>query len=333
MAESEFPSEIRETARAAWHRYIDFFTPFRPELYNYCRRLTGDVWDAEDLVQDTMLRGFGVLNQVHRPIINPRGYLIRIATNLWVDAMRRRTSEAHALALEGNEPRAAIEAGADTAEVRDAAVRLMQTLAPQERAALVLKEVFDMSLEEIAETLATSVGAVKAALHRGRSLLEEKSGRPSRRPIPSAHLVDRFVERLNGSDLPGLLALMLDTATIDAPGAVLEVGRSEFESKGSWLWQSVHVHPDLPAAMRPPKFVNERAIFQGEPVMLAFMSQGDLKLLMAVIRFEEEDALISRIRAYNFSPDVMREMAAALGLAAGFVPYRFPAEAKVARVF
>jgi RNA polymerase sigma-70 factor (ECF subfamily) len=325
MAEPEFPSQIRDAARAAWHRYIDFLTPFRPELYKYCRGLTGDVWDAEDLAQDTMVRGFGVLNHVHRTIDNPRGYLIRIATNLWVDAIRRRTSEARALALEGDPPGSGIEAKPDTVGVRDAAERLMQILAPQERAALVLKEVFDMSLDEIAEILGTSVGAVKAALHRGRRLLEKsRDARPSRRPIPSAALVGLFVERLNASDLPGLLALMLDSATIDMPGNLVEVGRQEFESKGSWLWQSVNVHPDLPAQLRPPKFVNERATFKGEPMLLGFMVHGDSKLLMAVVRLEEEDGRISRIRAYNFSPEVIQEVGAELGLTAGVVPYRFP---------
>ena len=117
---------------------------------------------------------------------------------------------------------------------------------------------------------------------------------------------------------------MLDTATIDMPGNLFEVGRKEFESKGSWLWQAVHVHPDLPAELRPPKFVNERIAFKGEPMMLGFMVHGDSKLLMAVARFEEEAGRISRIRSYNFSPEVIQEVGAELGLAAGFVPYRFP---------
>ena len=322
MAEPEFPNEIRDAARAAWHRYIDFFTPFRPQLYQYCRRLTGDVWDAEDLVQDTMVRGFGALSHFQGTINNPRGYLIRIATNLWVDTIRRRSSEAQALAFEGDESRAAT---ADSSEVRDAAGLVMQMLAPQERAALVLKEVFDMSLNEIAEMLATSVGAVKASLHRGRGVLQGSTDmRVSRRPLPAAALVDRFVERLNASDLPGLLALMLDTATIDMPGNLVEVGRQEFERKGSWLWHAVHVHPDLPAELRPPKFVNERATFNGEPVLLGFLTAGDAKFLMAVVRFEEEDDRISRIRAYNFSPEVIAEVGGELGLTAGIVPYRFP---------
>ena len=325
MAELEFPSQIRDAARAAWHRYVDFLTPFRPQLYQYCRQLTGDVWDAEDLVQDTMLRGFGVLSHVHTTIDNPRAYLIRIATNLWLDAIRHRTSEAHALALKGDESRSDIEPPPDPVALRDATARLMQMLAPQERAALVLKEVFDLSLDEIADLLGTSLGAVKAALHRGRSLLDEsRDASASRRPKPTAALVDRFVERLNASDLHGLLALMLDTATIDMPGNLVEVGRKEFESKGSWLWQSVHVHPDMPAELRPPKFINERATFKGEPILLGFMVHGDSKLLMAVVRFEEEDERISRIRAYNFSPEVIREVGAELGLTAGFVPYRFP---------
>ena len=296
MAEHEFPNQIRDAARAAWHRYIDFLAPFRPELYKYCRRLTNDVWDAEDLVQDTIARGFGVLSQVHQTISNPRGYLVRIATNIWVDTIRRRTAEAHALALAGDEPRSGIEAKPDAVGVRDAAARLMAMLAPQERASLVLKEVFDMSLNEIAEMLGTSVGAVKAALHRGRDLLEEsRDVRSSRRPMPSAALVERFVERLNASDLPGLLALMLDSASIDMPGNLLEVGRKEFESKGSWLWQAVHVHPDLPADLRPPKFVNEATTFKAEPMLLGFIVLGDSKLLMAVVRFEEEHGRISRI--------------------------------------
>ena len=138
-------------------------------------------------------------------------------------------------------------------------------------------------------------------------------------------IVERFVERLNASDLPGLLALMLDSATVEMPGNLVEVGRAEFERKGSWLWQAVHVHPDLPENLRPPKFVNECATFKGEPMMLGFMVHGDAKLLMAVIRFEEENDRVARIRAYNFNPEVIAEVGAELGLAAGVVPYRFPA--------
>ena len=139
MAESESPNQIQDAARAAWYCYVDFLAPFRPELYRYCRRLTGNVWDAEDLVQDTVVRGFSVLSRTQTTIDNPRGYLVRIATNLWVDAARRRTLGLSAAARERDEPRRGIEASPERSEVRDAASRVMQMLAPQERAALVLK--------------------------------------------------------------------------------------------------------------------------------------------------------------------------------------------------
>src|SRR5262245_17356805 len=69
---------------------------------SFCRRLTGNVWDAEDLVQDTLLRAFGTLGSVHVRIENPRAYLLRTATDLRIDTVRRRESEATALAEPGD---------------------------------------------------------------------------------------------------------------------------------------------------------------------------------------------------------------------------------------
>jgi RNA polymerase sigma-70 factor, ECF subfamily len=322
MADFALPDEMRARAQRAWARYVDLLAPFRPDLHRYCRKLTGDLWDAEDLVQETVLRGFATLGQVHQPIANPRGYLVRIATRLWIDALRRRETEARR-ASELPEPAAA--AAPDRAsEARDAAGAALQRLAPQERAALVLKEVFEMSLEEIAETLSTSLGAVKAALHRARERTGAALDAPSARRAPSAALVDRFVERLEASDLPGLLALMLDGASVEECGGVLEVGRAQFEKRGTWLWQSVHVHPDLPPEVRPPKWVNERALFRGEPVMLSFDPVAEGRPLMGVARFEEEDGRIARLRSYILCPETLREVAAELGLPTGPPLYRFP---------
>src|SRR5262245_2433395 len=237
MDDHDLSGAIRSQTQSAWHRFLDVVIPFRPDLYRYCRRLTGNVWDADDLVQDTLLRAFGLLGSVHQPIDNPRGYLVRIATNLWIDALRRRQIDRSRIAAEADRPR--VEAALDASltasiDARDAGAILLG-MPPRERAALLLKEVFDMTLEEIAETLATTVGAVKSALHRGRTRLRDdavQTASHSRagadpRPKPSAALIDRFVERLNAADLPGLLALMLDTAVIEMPGALVETGRAQ----------------------------------------------------------------------------------------------------------
>ena len=315
------PEDIRRAARAGFDQFLDLAIPFRPELHRYCRRLAGDVWGAEDLVQETLLRGFAATGQATGPIGNLRGYLIRTATNLWLDGQRRGAAETAMLAAEIATEAAAV-APRDPLAVRAAASRLMAQLSPQERAALVLKEVFDFSLSEIAELLATSPNAVKAALHRGRDRL--KDGAPARpRAAPKA-LVDAFVDRLNAADLNGLLALMLDEAVIQMPPMLVEAGRAEFEREGGWLWQSVNVHPDLPPETRPPKWVNRVAEFRGEWIVLGLMPPAHGGTLQGVNRLEAEDGRISRIRSYCFAPETLAEVAEAVGLTVGWVPYRFP---------
>src|SRR5215471_5930518 len=86
--------QLEDEMRAAWHRYVDLTSAFRPELHRYCRGLTRDLWDAEDLVQESLLRAFATLSQLNGKVENPRGYLIRTATHLWIDTLRRRNTEA-----------------------------------------------------------------------------------------------------------------------------------------------------------------------------------------------------------------------------------------------
>jgi hypothetical protein len=135
------------------------------------------------------------------------------------------------------------------------------------------------------------------------------------------------MRRLDASDLDGLLALMLDTATIEMPGALVEVGRAEFERKGSWLWQAVNVHPDLPPDLRPPKWTNACVMFREEPIILGFMPLPDGPVLQGITRFEEADGKIARIRSYCFSPETAQEIASELGFKVGWIPYRFPTPA------
>ena len=102
MDDLKLPDEMRDTLRASWHHYLDQVQPLRPQLHAYCRRLTHDLWDAEDLAQESLLKAFGTLGRVHDPIRNPRAYLLRMATNLWIDTLRKRERERDA-ALENSE--------------------------------------------------------------------------------------------------------------------------------------------------------------------------------------------------------------------------------------
>src|SRR5262249_44360557 len=83
---------------------------------------------------------------------------------------------------------------------------------------------------------------------------------------------------------------------------------------------------ELPPDMRPPKWVNERMEFGGEPILLGFMPTPEGRLLQGITRFEEADGKIARITSYCFSPELAAEIAEALGLTVGWIPYRFPTE-------
>lgn len=78
-----------DTARTAWQRFVETFEPLRPELYRYCRFLTRNAWDAEDLVQDALARGLVTLGCLFQDVENPRAWLFRVASNLWIDRQRR----------------------------------------------------------------------------------------------------------------------------------------------------------------------------------------------------------------------------------------------------
>jgi RNA polymerase sigma-70 factor (ECF subfamily) len=329
MVDVEIPDALRDDLRAAWHRYVDMLVPLRPDLHRYCRRLAGNIWDAEDLAQDTLVRAFGRWGVTYPEVREPRAYLLRTATNLWIDTLRRRDTESLAQPLHPEELPAPGTNPETASAVRDASARLLQALSPQERAALVLKEVFDMTLEEIADVLATTTGAVKAALHRGRDRLrDDASAAARRRPAPSPELLDRFIERYNARDVAGLVALMLDGGTAENVGNSFHVGRGD-PSGGTqtFLHKVVHGHDEWPPQTRPESVRMERAEIDGEPIIVSLVTRWGVEALEVVFRFDEQDARIARIQAYGFCPETVQAVGDALGLPVRTGLYRAPTPA------
>src|SRR6185295_7554802 len=167
-------------------------------------RLTGNVWDGEDLVQDTLVRVFSLLGKTDAGLENPRAYLVRTATNLWIDRVRRSAREQAALQLEAAEEQ--LQTPPALTDAKPAAHALFQVLHPQERAAIVMKEVLDLSLDETATILKTSVGAVKSALHRARDRLANKREHAGF-DVPPREMVDRFMAALRDQNAEGLKAI------------------------------------------------------------------------------------------------------------------------------
>src|SRR3982074_1486906 len=145
----------------------------RPELLRYCARLTGSVIEGEDIVQDTLAKAFYALSL--SPDVPPlRPWLFRIAHNAAIDFLRshaRKVTDMHA----DIEEIAGFEDKPDPAVVRAALARFL-SLPVTQRSAVILKDVLGHSLEETAETMGTTVMAVKAALVRGRGKLLQEEG-------------------------------------------------------------------------------------------------------------------------------------------------------------
>ena len=280
--------------KASWRQFLDVYEPLRADLYRYCRHLTRSPWDAEDMSQDAMARAYVTLACMTEPPANPRAWLFRVASNAWLNRVRQARE---VLGDGAPHPEPATEAG--QREAREAAGTLIAQLSPQERAAVVLKDVFDSSLEEISEALGTSVAAVKAALHRGRSKLVEPT---LRAPSPVAPVVlDAFCDAFNAADLERLTALLLHTATMEFPGVMIEYGAEALRA-GSLRSTILGCPEGRYRPAQPPRC--EVRMHRGEALFLWWVG----KEVDAVVHVELEGDRIARLRNYRHSPELTREV-------------------------
>jgi RNA polymerase sigma-70 factor (ECF subfamily) len=187
----------------------------RPELHRYCARLMGSVIEGEDVVQDTFARAFVALDESEEtpPL---RAWLFRIAHNRALDLLRSR-------AIRAAEPIEAAHAVADPEspdpvevlmrrEAVETAVSRFVELPTVQRSVVILKDVLDQSLEEIAAMLDLTVNAVKAHLARGRTRLKVINAQAPAAPAPRppSPAVARYVALFNGRDWDGLRAMLAD---------------------------------------------------------------------------------------------------------------------------
>ncbi len=317
MSRRAFPKPLQDRLQPAWNQYVDFVAPHRPALHRYCVRLAGSVWDGEDLVQDTLVRVFAMLGKRWAEIEKPGAYLTRIATNLWIDQARRRARELGVLAEHSAEevlhpgPASTVSSG----EVRDAARSLLERLAPRERAAVLMKDVLDLSVEETASILGASIPAVKAALHRGRGRLAD--------PVPTAGglapsraLVDRFVAAFNARDLAALRELVSADARVELVGGNEMHGAADSEDFFA------HALGRFPGEDRDPRF--EVLEHRGEPIVLGYRVWNGVEGLNDVSRLMEFEGRVDAIRCYCWCPDTLRVLAEEIGVRAHPRPYRSP---------
>jgi RNA polymerase sigma-70 factor (ECF subfamily) len=204
--------------------------------------MTGSITDGEDVMQDALFRAYRSLDTYDdsRPLVP---WLFRIAHNHCIDFLRSRgvREEAEAAAAEPDfvEPEEAYERA-----VGPAIERMVLSLPPKERACVLLKDVFEYSLEEIAELVDSTVGGVKAALNRGRTKLasaEERSVAPRASTPENKQILQLYVERFNRRDWDGLRELISADARLLVAdrfaGTLAEAGYFGVYSRMKQTWR------------------------------------------------------------------------------------------------
>jgi RNA polymerase sigma factor (sigma-70 family) len=197
-------------------RFMDLVEEIRPELHRYCARMTGSVFDGEDVVQDTLAKAYYALGQMREPP-NLKPWLFRIAHNNAMDFLKRYERK-HVEPVPDVPDRAEEVYNAIDPQLVEAALTVFLGLPPVQRAAIILKDVLGQSLDEIAATTGTTVGAVKAALSRARANIGLRSVGISPRVALSAEEranLQNYVNLFNERDWDALRTLLTEEARLE----------------------------------------------------------------------------------------------------------------------
>jgi len=216
----------------------------RAALTGHCYRMLGSAFDADDAVQDTMVRAWRSLDRFDGRA-SLRTWMYRIATNVCLDALSSGSRRARPMEerpdgavdeeletrprthwLEPIPDVRALPSDADPLElvtlrqsIRLAFVAALQHLPARQRAALLLTEVLGWSAAEVAENLEMSVAAVNSALQRTRATLISRNGAGAAEPLSDAQtrLLERYVEAFHRYDVDELVSLLREDATLSMP--------------------------------------------------------------------------------------------------------------------
>ncbi|MCG7208671.1 sigma-70 family RNA polymerase sigma factor [Streptomyces arenae] len=221
----------------------------RTELTGYCYRMLGSSFEAEDAVQDTLVRAWRSYDKFEGRA-SLRSWLYRIATNVCLDMLNAGNKRARPMDLSESTPlaQAALsprpdntwlepvpdarvlptvgdpaEAAVAKESIRLAFMAALQQLPPKQRAVLILREVLAWKASEVAELLGTTVASVNSALQRARATLAEQQQSGAQAEVSDAldeeqqKLLERYVAAFEGYDMTALTALLHEDAIMTMP--------------------------------------------------------------------------------------------------------------------
>jgi RNA polymerase sigma-70 factor (TIGR02960 family) len=221
---------------------VQMFENLKPQLTSFCYRMLGSVHDADDAVQETYIRAWQSWGSF-RQESSAKTWIYRIASNLCLDKLR--LAERRTLPVDFSDPAVSIIEPRETLPdstwiwpapefsgspedqivrkdtLRICFIALLQTLPPRQRAALILKDVFEWSSKEIAETLGISPAAVNSALQRARETMERAELRSdelsSMEGHPDRELLSRYVDAFEQFDVQALVSLFHEEGCMSMP--------------------------------------------------------------------------------------------------------------------
>ena len=294
-SQTELQTDLDATGlfEARYVAFLETITHLRPRLHRYCARMTGSVLDGEDVMQEAVFEAYRKLDTFDDSrALSP--WLFRIVHNRCIDFLRRRQvrqeAEAAAASLELVLPIDPPGRGIDRA-----VERLVVDLPPKERACVLLKDVFDYSLDEIADLVDSTVGGVKAALSRGRAKLATLPGTPEPKLTlrPSElELLRLYVDRFNRRDWDGVREL----ASADARLRVADCFAGRLAESPYFV---EYERPIIPWRMVLGKV-------DGETVVIILRDDTDDPTPFSVIRVDVAGDRIVRITDYIKSPWILQ---------------------------
>jgi RNA polymerase sigma-70 factor, ECF subfamily len=272
-------------------------TDIRPALHRYVARMIGSAVDAEDVVQEALVKAYDSLSLLTSRS-NVRGWLFRIAHNKAIDQLRRDHDQPVELLDEypmTEEPDQPLE----EKELAALALSLFLKLAPRQRSCLILKDVLGYSLAEISELLNATVPEIKAALHRGRTRLRELAPRVEViAPILNERqqaLLARYVDLFNARDFDAVRAMLADEVRLDLVGQAKVVGAAEVNNRYFYNYSLVD---DWRLAL---------GLVEGRLAILVYNPAEASQQPAYVVLLTWQDAHVSHIRDYRYARYIMRD--------------------------
>lgn len=304
---------------AASVEFADAAEPHRRELLIHCYQMLGSVQEAQDLVQETMVRAWRAYGRFDPTLASMRTWLYRIATNACLSELKGRSRRPlpsgvgrpftdpdapfvpglevpwlqpfpdHLLGRRPTEPEAvAIE----RSRLRLAFVAALQLLSARQRAALLLRDVLGFSAAEAAGMTGLTVAAVNSALQRARAALDKAAVDPDALPEPEPgqrEVVQQYIEAFLRADVPGLVRMLAEDVLLEMPpmwnwyqgrSAYGQFMHRVFAGRGA-DWQVIPIRAN------------------GQPAMAAYTEEGGRHVLHTLQIFTVEQRSIVRTTVFQ----------------------------------